>query len=45
MFFTFHFKKRFTERSLDLIWQIIPDFGTFVVEELHMNQPLVKSEH
>ena len=27
MFFASHFKKRFTERSLDLIWQRVPDFG------------------
>ena len=31
MFFASHFKKRFTERSLDLIWQRVPDFGTYVV--------------
>ena len=32
MFFASHFKKRFTERSLDLVWQRVPDFGTYVVE-------------
>ena len=45
MFFASHLKKRFTERSLDLVWQRVPDFGTYVVEGLYMNQPLVKSEH
>ena len=34
-FFASHFKKRFTERSLDLVWQRVPDFGTYVVEGLY----------
>ena len=35
MFFASHFKKRFTGRGLDLVWQRVPDFGTYVVEGLH----------
>ena len=32
MFFASHSKKRFTECGLDLVWQRVPDFGTYVVE-------------
>ena len=33
-FFASHFKKRFTEHGLDLVWQKVPDVGTYVVEGL-----------
>ena len=35
MFFASHFKKRFTDCGLDLVWQRVPDFGTYVVEGLY----------
>ena len=35
MFFASHFKKRLTERGLDLVWQRVPDFDTYVVEGLY----------
>ena len=45
-FFASHYKKRFTERGLDLVWQRVPDFGAYVDSSgrtlYHMNQPLVK---
>ena len=35
MFFASHIEKRFTERGQDLVWQRVPDFGTYVVEGLY----------
>ena len=35
MCFASHFKKRFTDISLDLVWQRVPDFGTYVGEGLN----------
>ena len=37
MCFASHFKRRFTERirSLDFVWQGVPDFGIYVVERLY----------